>query len=170
MSSMQRRSERGARGGFSLLELVGTLALITVLATVSIWAFFSRGEVTLENAARLLVEDLHLAQSRAMFLRTPVAVEFDADGLGYVVRDEGQGLPSGLEALDRGGRRYDVDAVFQGVRIHEVRGASGRAVHFDARGVTAIDVWVTLAYRGETRTVQIDHAAGIALLVDGAQP
>ena len=170
MPSMQTRSESGARTGFSLLELVGTLALITALATVSIWAFFSRGEVTLENAAKLLVEDLHIAQSRAMLLRTPVAVEFDADGFGYVVRDEGGGQPSGIESLDRGGRRYDVDAVFQGVRIHEVRGASGRAVHFDAGGMTASDGWVTLSYRGEARTVHVDPAEGIALLVDGVQP
>ncbi|MBK7878880.1 MAG: hypothetical protein IPJ77_24740 [Planctomycetes bacterium] len=108
-ASNQGTGREARRSGFSLLELLLVLVGITVLAAVSIWAFFARAEVTLENAARLLVEDLHLAQSRALFLRAPVEFRFDADGFGYQVSDS-TGQSSGVEALDFLGRRYDVDA------------------------------------------------------------
>jgi Tfp pilus assembly protein FimT len=163
-----RRSRAGsARGGFSLAELAVSLLFITLLATASIWAFFTRSEVTLENAAELLVDDLHVAQSRALFLRTPVEVHFDEDRCGYRLTDR-TGRTSGIPELDLVGRRYDVDAVFEGVRVHSIEGSIGRSVHFDARGATARDVWITLAYRGETRTVQVDPVAGVALVVDAA--
>jgi len=147
-----------------LLVLVG----ITVLAAVSIWAFFARAEVTLENAARLLVEDLHLAQSRALFLRAPVEFRFDADGFGYQVSDS-TGQSSGVEALDFLGRRYDVDAVFEGVRVQAIEGTSSRSVRFDAKGETQEHLWITLAYRGETRTVEVERGEGIALVVDAVR-
>ncbi|MFO1011900.1 MAG: GspH/FimT family protein [Planctomycetota bacterium] len=153
------------RGGFSLLELLLVLVGITVLAALSIWAFFARGEVTLENAARLLVEDLHMAQSRALFLRAPVEVRFDDDGSGYHVHDS-TGKSSGFEALDFLGRRYDVDAVFEGVSVQTVEGGTGRVVRFDAKGETREKVWITLGYRGETRTVEIERGDGVAVVVD----
>ena len=53
-----RQQEQRAHGGFTILELCLSLFLITLTATVSIWAYFSRAEVTLVKAAQLLVEDL----------------------------------------------------------------------------------------------------------------
>lgn len=158
-----------ARGGFSLLELILTLALITVLATVSIWAYFARGEVTLENAARLLVDDLHVAQSRAMFLRAPVEVRFDADGLGYRICDATASAHTGIQELEFSGRRYGADAVFEGVCVQGLRGADERLVRFDAKGNAAQAAWITLGYRGETRTIQVDVVAGVALVVDASR-
>lgn len=157
-----------ARGGFSLLELLVVLALVTGLATFSVWAFFSRGEVTLDNAAELLVEDLHLAQSRALYLRTPVSVHFDDDGHGYGVSD-GSGEKTGIEALDVLGRRYDTDAVFDGVSVVDVRGPAGRNVRFDAKGHVAGTTWITLGYRGESRTVRLEEAPGAIFVVDAAR-
>ncbi|MBI5364688.1 MAG: prepilin-type N-terminal cleavage/methylation domain-containing protein [Planctomycetes bacterium] len=169
MTSVTSRSRSTACAGFSLLELILALALITGLATVSIWAYFARGEVTLENAARLLVDDLHVAQSRAMFLRAPVEVRFDADGLGYRVCDATGRTQSGIAELDFSGRRYDADAVFEGVCIQGLRGADERFVRFDAKGVAAQAAWITLGYRGEARTVQVDVVAGVALVVDAGR-
>lgn len=168
MVSNQEARRRARKGGFSLLELLLVLVGITVLAAVSIWAFFARGEVTLENAAHLLVEDLHMAQSRSLFLRTAVEVRFDADGLGYHVEDS-SGKSSGVEALDFLGRRYDVDAVFEGVRVQAVEGVNDRCVRFDPKGETKERLWITLEYRGETRTVEVGRGDGIALVVDAAR-
>lgn len=163
-------SERA--GGFSLLELLLVLGLVTIVATVSIWAFFARGEVTLENAAKLLADDLQLAQSRAVFLKTPVEVRFDDDGLGYRITDT-SGRTSGIAALDLTGRRYDVDAVFEGVRVQEIRGPRAssreRTLVFDARGSAEHTAWITLAYRGETRTVELDAKTGACVVADAAR-
>lgn len=154
-----------ARAGFSLLELLVVLLLLTGLATLSVWAYFSRGEITLDNAAKLLVEDLHLAQSRALYLRTPVYVHFDADGKGYGVSD-GSGEKTGIEALDVLGRRYDTDAVFDGVSVIDVQGAAERNVQFDNKGHVHETTRITLGYRGEARTVQLDATPGTIFVVD----
>lgn len=154
--------QRSQTSGFSLLELLIALVVITGVATFSIWAYFARAEVTLESAAELLVEDLHIAQSRAQLLRTPVQIAFDSDGRGYRVLDSGG--PSGIDALDIVGRRYDADAVFQGVEV--VRPADAGAIRFDPRGNLERDARVTLAYRGETRLVQIDANAGVFFVAD----
>lgn len=154
--------QRRRTGGFSLLELLIALVVITGVATFSIWAYFARAEVTLESAAELLVDDLHIAQSRAQLLRTPVEIAFDADGRGYRVLDSGG--PSGIDALDIVGRRYDADAVFQGVAVQ--RPTDGGSIRFDARGNLERDARVTLAYRGETRSVQIDANAGLFFVAD----
>jgi Tfp pilus assembly protein FimT len=151
-------------GGFSLLELILVLALLTGVATLSIWAFFARAEVTLENAAKLLVEDLHMAQSRALFLHTPVAITFDADGRGYRVLDAGGS--SGIGALDLVDRRYDANAVFEGVQVSRFAGLHERTIQFDAKGAVAADAWVTLEYRGESRTIEVDARAGVFFLTD----
>lgn len=165
--SAAARSGR-ASAGFSLFELLVVLVVVTALATVSVWAFFTRGEVTLDNAAKLLVEDLHLAQSRALYLRTPVVVRFDADGKGYRVSD-GSGERTGIEALDVLGRRYDADAVFDGVSVLGVHGPSGNAVQFDVKGHVPGATTVTLTYRSETRTVQLDAVPGTIFVVDAAK-
>lgn len=158
------------------------LCLLACVATASIWAYFTRSEVTLTNAANLLVEDLHMAQSRALFLDTPVEVVFDADGRGYRVVDGQGGAPSGLRELDLTGRRYDIDAVFEGVAIARIEGAevpsdpddpggerARRSVRFDATGAITRSVWITLAYRGETRTVQVDAQVGNFFVADAVR-
>ena len=67
------------------------------------------------------------------------------------------------------GRRYDVDAVFEGVRIAGVHGSEDRCVHFDDKGHVADTTRIALAYRGETRTVQLDVAPGTIFVVDAAR-
>ena len=39
-------------------------------------------------------------------------------------------------------------------------------VRFDAKGETREKVWITLGYRGETRTVEIERGDGVAVVVD----
>jgi type II secretion system protein H len=169
---IRRTRGTGRARGFSILELLVALALLTVVATLSIWAFFSRGEVTLENAAKLLADDLQIAQSRAVYMKTAVEVRFDDDGLGYRLSDA-SGRKSGIPALDLEGRRYDADAVFEGVRVQEIHGARismpERSVVFDARGSIDHTMWITLAYRGETRTIELDARTGACVVADAAR-
>jgi Tfp pilus assembly protein FimT len=157
---MQRSRDR--RAGFTILELCLTLLLLTVVATASIWAYFSRAEVTLVNAAQLLVEDLRLAQAHAACTHQSVAVVFHEDAAGYHVEvPEGEGLPTAKQP-----RSYPIDAVFEGVRIQMRRLPDPHRLEFDARGRLRGDASITLAYRGETLTV-LAHADGTVDLADG---
>jgi prepilin-type N-terminal cleavage/methylation domain-containing protein len=154
---------RDSRRGFTILELCLTLVLVSLIATISIWAYFSRAEVTLVNAAHLLVEDLRLAQSRAACLHTPVEVVFQPDASGYhIAAPENEGLPT-----EKHPRSYPTDAVFEGVRILTKRLPDPNRLVFDARGRIARDASITLTFRGETRTV-VAHADGTVLLAEGS--
>jgi len=159
MAAFRTSFSRRARG-FTLLELVAVLGLITLVSTVAIRSWFSRSEVTLQNAAELLASDLRGMQTRATIRRTPVEVVFNKDGAGYHAHDLGQA------DQQRDERRYPTDAVFEDVRIDSVRVEHGGALVFDAIGRPASDATITLVSRGYARTVLVD-AATFRVTVEG---
>ncbi|MBL8858114.1 MAG: GspH/FimT family pseudopilin [Planctomycetes bacterium] len=153
---------QGRTRGFTILELCVTLVLITVTATLSIWAYFSRSEITLVNAAELLVEDLRIAQMRAACNRTPVEVVFDRKANSYHV--------AGIDdpSLPREGRprAYAVDAVFEGVRITGDDLGATQTITFNERGQAVRAARITLSFRGDSRTVLVPTGENYAVLAD----
>jgi prepilin-type N-terminal cleavage/methylation domain-containing protein len=139
-----------SRRGFTILELCIALVLVTLVATASIWAWFSRAEITLVKAADLLVEDLRLAQTHAIYLHAPVEVVFHPDATGYhvVLPEHDEFLPSAERP-----RSYPADAVFEGVRIQVQRLPDENRLVFDPRGRIERDASITLSFRGEARTI-----------------
>ena len=148
------------RGGFTILELLIVLILIALVASFSISAFFDRSEVTLENAVKLLAEDLHLAQSRAAYLQEPVECVVAEDGDGYSFVDTGRSDAAHSSVYPLPLRRYSVDAVFEGVRIDGRELGSSRRIRFDEKGHAQASGAVTLSYRGDSRRVEIEAGQG----------
>lgn len=154
-----------ARGGFTILELLVALALIALVASIAIPAWFERGEVTLENASVLLARDLRLAQNSAAALGRRTTVEFLADGTGYRVLDaEGR-----VVVHPRSGRLfqriYPADGVFQGVEVADVDLLGGRKVVFNRDGTARQGGRIVLAFQGERRTVKIERESGFITIV-----
>lgn len=143
-------SDRRSTSAFTIIELVVVLLVIAIVSTASIHAWFGRSEVTLKNAAELMASDLRDMQTRAMIQSSPVEVVFDPDGGGYHARDLGR------PDENLGARRYPQDAVFEDVRIAEVRVATGGSIVFDAIGRPSSDASVTLESRGTRTTVFVD--------------
>lgn len=152
--STERR--RGRRAGFTILELSVVLLAIAFTAALSITAYFSRGEVTLDSAATLLTEDLRAAQARAALMRRPVMFHFDRDGGGYETIDMPRSAQ--LAETERPGPRrlYDRDGVFEGVRITRVDVAGRDHVLFQPDGSVAFGGRITLGFEGESRTVELE--------------
>jgi type II secretory pathway pseudopilin PulG len=136
-------------GGFTIVELAAVLLLVTLVSTLAIRSWFARSEITLENAAEILVEDLRHMQAHANLQHTPLEFAFDEDGSGYRARD----LHGNTCA--EGARRYSADAVFEDVRVAGVRVEAGERLMFDALGHPACDASITLTQRGATRTVLV---------------
>jgi type II secretory pathway pseudopilin PulG len=158
-----RNAAARARRGFTILELFLVLLLVTGVAAASIWAYFSRGDVTLANAAKLLVEDLRMTQARAAYQRAPMEFVFLTDGTGY----HAGCLPPFDGVDDAPNRRFEVDAIFEGVRIgHTTLGTRNRIV-FDAQGHPDADASITLVFRGEARTVLVRASDGTTVVADG---
>jgi prepilin-type N-terminal cleavage/methylation domain-containing protein len=148
--------------GFTILELLLALLLVSIVATVSIWAYFSRAEVTLVHAAGLLVEDLRLAQTRAACLHAPVEVVFHDDSSGYhIVAPDTEDLPT-----EHHPRSYPGDAVFEGVHILSKHLPEHGRLVFDEHGRIRRDASVTLGFRNAARTV-VARADGSIVIADG---
>ena len=148
------------RPGFTILELLIALLVISVLAALAIPAYLGRPEVTLEKAAVLLARDLLAARSRAAYFSEPCRFEFPRDGDGYRVLDlEGYVIenPTTNQPFVR---EYSYDAVFRGVSVIDVRAGGDRALEFDHRGHASETVEITLGYRDDMRVVVIDEGIG----------
>ncbi len=159
---LSSRSDR-REAGFTIVELAAALVLIMLVTTFAITAWFGRSDVTLQNAAELLIEDLRHVQTRAILEHTPVEVLFDVDGGGYRARElVGPELPDGA-------RRYTRDAVFEDVRIGAVRVQGGGPLAFDALGHPASDASITLTQADGTRTVLV-HARSSVIEIEGHHP
>jgi Tfp pilus assembly protein FimT len=154
--------DRAARRGFTILELCLSLVAVSLTAAIAIWLYFSRADVTLVNAANLLVDDLILAQSRAASLHTPIEVVFHPDGGGYYMSAVlGDALPT-----EASPRRYDADAIFEGVKIGQCQLGPDHRLLFDARGRPTANASITVVYRGESRTVLVRTNDAVAFLAD----
>ena len=154
------------RSAFTLLELLIVLVLITVIAAISTWAYFSRPEVTLDNAIRILARDLRIAQNRAILLRRPVSIVFAEDGDGYRLVDRTEHPAADHPDFERIERRYSRDAIFEGVRILPVGLAAKGELVFPCDGREPPPGRIMVSYRDETRTLEIEDRTGRILLSD----
>jgi len=147
------------RGGFTLLELLIALIAISVIAAVAIPAYFSRSDVTLENAAVLLARDLRAAQNRSAYLGEETRVQFLPDGDGYLVMNQlGKPIDNPRNELPFE-RRYSVDAVFRGVVIQAFHHA-GDAIVFDEHGEPDGPATITLTFGDDERTIRMSPPYG----------
>ena len=152
--------------GITILEILLALLLLTLVAGLAIPWWFSKPDVTLDNAAKLLARDLRGVQNTAAWDRRPAAIEFAPDGSGYrAVFEDGTLLPA---PIGNGPfvRDYPRDAVFRGVRVLDCTVGEGRAMGYDIRGLARSRGEIVLGYNGETRTVHVEEATG-TLSIEG---
>jgi prepilin-type N-terminal cleavage/methylation domain-containing protein len=158
------------RAGFTILELTIVLAVMAILSSFTIPAWFDRPEVTLDNAARLLARDMREVQNRAALYQATLLLHFDEDGGGYsATTEEGTALvsPYGAHPFVR---RYGRDAVFRGVKIASWDLGGLEAVEFTDRGTARQGARVVLTYRGEQRILRMRPFSGLIELDGMAKP
>lgn len=146
--------------GYSLIHLVLILVALSGIATLAIPGWFERGEVTLDNAAKLLASDLRDAQNRAAFEHRPLRVTFWEGGDGYEVTDLLGGAISAPVGSGPFERHYSRDGVFRGVTCETVRLGPERSLEYGPRGLTLHSGEIVLAFRGKTRTVRVTGPSG----------
>ncbi len=146
------------RAAFSLLELILTLTVLAGLATGLVVFYFQRSDVTLDNAARLLVEDLRTAQGIALNSGTPTSFAFEGDT--YTATDQaGETLMhprTGVGFV----RDYHRDAVFEGVQILSVELDGAAKLQFAPDGTPSTGGTVRLGFAQAQRIVRIEPVNG----------
>ena len=165
---MTRTQQTSGRRAFTLLELIVALAMIAVVATLAVPAWFERGEVTLENAARLLADDLRDAQNRAAALGKPTTVSFSVDGTGYQASEAGGEVITHPRTGRPFVRSYPSDGVFEGVEVFEVELGPARGLTYTADGRAGSGGRIVLTFGAETRTLLVDPGTGRLTLVGGS--
>lgn len=152
------------RSGFTIIELIVVIMIVTFTAAVSMWAYFARPEVTLDNAAQLLVRDMRIAQARAALLHAPVTLVFHDAGDGYKVVDGMEDMANPRYVPERIERRYSRDAVFEGVSILPIGLAARGRIVFETDKCDPSSGSITLSYGRATRIVQIEPGTGHVFL------
>ncbi|MEM8714076.1 MAG: type II secretion system protein [Planctomycetota bacterium] len=152
--------------GFTIVELLIVLTLMSMIASLGIPAYFGRPSITLDAAAKLLAKDLREVQNRAALYEEPLEIRFADRNTGYAATDvRGESLisPYGAGPFLRD---YPFDAVFRGVYIESVKAGGDRRVTFSAEGRPIESAEITLAFKEERRTVRIRKRSGL-LSIDG---
>lgn len=153
--------------GFTLLVLLVVLVMLSLVAATSVRWYFSRAEITLENAAVLLARDLRAAQHRSIFLGRPGRFLFLPDGTGYVLLDERGELAQNPQTDEPFVRIYPDDGVFIGVEVLAAAAGTDRTLAIDSHGHPTEDLEVTLGFRGERRTLRLEKESG-EIRIDGS--
>lgn len=159
-----RLQRPGSTRGFTILELLIIMMVITLVACLAITAFFRQPHVTLDNATALLMEDMLMAKNRALILRSEVHVTFFPEGNGYEVRNSDGDLLRHPAAKGEFIRDYEYDGVFEDVRILEVDFGPDRSLTFDRHGLSLEDGRVTLGFHDATRVVELSRKGGVRLV------
>ncbi len=148
------------RRGLDLRHILGLLLGLATLAAIALPLWFSQASVTLDGAARLLVQDLRSAQNLAVVTARDTMVSFDRSG--YRVTDgAGEGVinPRTGQPFTR---HWPRDAVFRGVELVAIELEGGaHSVTFDRTGYVRPGGRVHLGFRGAERTVAIESPRGL---------
>lgn len=158
------RARADGRAGVSLLAILLTLTGMAIVAGLAIPAFFNLHRVTLDNAARLLARDIHIAQNLATLEGVPCVFEFLDEGHGWrVVGPDG----SVIERPDQKclfERDFTHDGVFEGVRLEHVDFAGARRLYFDKSGCALPGGTLQVTFEDEIRVVRVFALTGRVIL------
>ncbi|MEX1024646.1 MAG: type II secretion system protein [Planctomycetota bacterium] len=153
-----------ACAAFTLLELVVAIVGLSFTAAYAISFYFRAPDVTLENAAILLAQDLRVAQNRAAYLGEPGILELDV--AGYRLVDERGRVVLHPRTQLPFVRTWSADAVFEGVELAGADFAGDTRLEFDGLGAALEGGHVTLAYGGDQRTLLISRGSGRVSIPD----
>lgn len=147
----------GRRSGMTLIEVLVTLAIMGVLATMVILGLgVSDRGLTVQTEANRLTERLGLAADEAMVTRRPIALAWDARGYGFVTRGPGGDWGADSHAL-LGQRRELPQALTltsTAPALIDLTDASGTTFEMS---VTDARQSLTVAFDGLNATTSIDQ-------------
>ena len=157
MTEVNPRTCRRGRQGFSLLELVIVVAIMSIVAAIAAPRYGqAAARYRIDVAARRITQDLALASRQARNAGSPRTVAFNAAGTQYTI--------SNLVGLDRAAQSYQVDLQAEPYcsRVDRADFGGDGTVVFNGFGQADSGGQVVLKSGSFTRTITLDAASGKA--------
>ncbi len=141
------RAPNARQGGFTLVELMVTITVIALMASVTLWAMPTPGGRVRDEALRFATR-VKAARDGAVIAGSPMSLWVTAGGYGFDRRVGGRWVP----AADRGAR---VERWAEGTRA-DAGDTSGRArIVFDPTGLPDRAADIRLARGGQAMLVRV---------------
>ena len=154
--------------GVGLIGILSSLTVVAIMAGLVIPAFFSRHDITLDNASTLLARDLRSAQNRAAHLGQRTRLRFDRNG--WQALDERDAPLTRFASSERIERRLDADAVFEGVTLEAIEFGPGDEIVFDSTGRPDRSGSLEVHFRGQSRRLSLEQQDGRVVIEGLTRP
>lgn len=148
------RSSMRARAGFTLMEVLAVLVIVTALMGMALPRMSQNfATIRTQRAATVVASDLRLAYSLAERQRAPVAIVVDADAKLVRVRDRRVATRIYSE------NRFDASSEYS---IQVMTSTRDSLIVFP-NGLAQNDLTVTLTSAGVSRTVTMNRAGQVRI-------
>jgi prepilin-type N-terminal cleavage/methylation domain-containing protein len=155
--------QRFARRGFSLIELIVVILLVSIMAAVAVPKMSNIGSTRAAVAARMIARDLTYARERAIATGTRSWVVFSAGTNSYSVLTENPASPGRIGANVMTDPNGNGRTFVQYLNANELVGVTMTSVSFDAGAEVGFD-WVGKPYNSSSTALA---AAGTIVLSNG---
>jgi len=161
VSSDSIQTRRRPRGGFTLVEILVVLVVLSIATAVVLPRVSNMGDLQVAAAARTAMADLQFAQNEAIVSQRPVTAMFDPDQSLYELRyaDDGQLLTHPVNKTPFRVRLAD-QAATDDVTILAVTFGDEVFVTFDALGSPSSQGAVTFIAGGFRQRLDVAPVTG----------
>jgi len=160
-SAVYKCHRNSQRAGFTLVEILVVVVIISIAAMMAIPLMTSGGTMQLRSAANMIAADIEYAKSISISRGEPFTVNFDAANETYKITDQDGNL---ISHPIKKGTDYQVD--FQTtenlsqVDISAVDFGGSSEVSFDSLGTPSSGGTIEVVAGESTRTITIEPVTG----------
>lgn len=147
-----------AEKGFSIIELLVTLAVFGIMLSTGVSSFMDlMPGYRLNGAARQLKSDLMLARMRAVNQNNQFVLMLDPQGKSYSIIDDDNG--NGIADTGESVSVKDLSTVYSGVQLSSVT-----TISFSPQGTASPAVWTVTSSEGSASEVRVSFAGSITIV------
>ena len=167
MSVSIRRRERPRDRGYTLVELVIVMLVMSILASIGVpMLATTHGSMKLDAGAREVVAALRYAQAVAVSSGTPHGVEFDTNAESFRCYQRSDATSTVTIENPLTHKPYVVDFASEGIDIGTAQFGSESVCEFATLGSPESGGQVGLIYASSSRTVRVQNILGYVTTVD----